>query len=85
MLNNPIARAFNLDVLGVLRPQELIAKTLFDAAALVVALDAGRELLTNPNVEEFEGVGYIILAIGGDLIINIGSRKQWLARAQKHL
>lgn len=87
LTQNSIARAFNLDLLGVMKPQELVAKTLFDAAALLTVADVGREfvfqldLLTKPNVQTFDGIKYVIIVVGADLIINFANRGYWLRRS----
>lgn len=77
---NFLIRSFNIDVLGVMKPQELVAKCLFDAAAGIVVGSWIYELITGPTPYFIDSTRNALLALGGDLAINHFNRRYWLNR-----
>lgn len=76
---NFIVAALNLDVLPVMKRRELFAKAAFDVAALITIGYTAYDLFTqNPYL--INNIKSTIIAITGDLFINIDSRPYWLAR-----
>ena len=77
---NFLIRSFNLDVLGVMKPQELLAKVVFDAGTLIVVGSVAYELVTGPTTYFIDNVRNALLATGIDLAINYTNREYWVER-----
>lgn len=80
LTNNIVAKAFNIDVLGVMTPPEFVVKTLTDGLTLVVVGDSVRELLSQPHLYTVNSAKYAVAAVVCDLILNLANRRYWIAR-----